>query len=286
MVAGRVGGDSSGRPGRSQVNGQGGPVDLRLALATARYATQAGGALIRSAGVGFHQTKSKGRGDYVTEVDPRSEAVVVRILPAAFPQLPVLAEEGGGEESSIGWVVDALDGTTNFSRGFPLVGLSVALLVDGRPAVGTVHAPFLGWTYSARLGEGAFDERGRRLRMGDPEPSRAVVSTGFPIKTPERLPRQIGTLARVLDIVEDGRGTGAASLDLAFTAAGVFDGYFELGLKVWDIAAGVLLVTEAGGLVSDWEGGQTQLKTGDIVAGAPRVHRAILEATRSGSGAD
>ncbi|EQD79307.1 Inositol monophosphatase, partial [mine drainage metagenome] len=85
---------------------------------------------------------------------------------------------------------------------------------------------------------------------------------------------------------EDGRRPGAASLDLAFTAAGVFDGFFELGLKVWDIAAGVLLVTEAGGLVSDWEGGQRQLETGDIVAGAPRVHRALLEATRSDSGAD
>ncbi len=261
-------------------------VDLRLALATARYASQAGGALIRAAGVGFHDTESKGPGDYVTEVDRQSEAVVVRILRSAFPELPVLAEEGGGEDFSTGWVVDPLDGTTNFSRGLPLVGVSVALLVDGLPAVGSIHAPFLGWTYSARVGEGAFDEHGRRLRMGDPEPGRAVVSTGFPFKTPERIPRLIGTLGRVLKSVEDGRRTGAASLDLAFTAAGVFDGFFELGLKVWDIAAGVLLVTEAGGLVSDWEGGQSQLATGDIVAGSPRVHRALLEATGGGSGSN
>ena len=268
------------------MNGDSGAVDLQLALATARYATQAGGALIRAAGVGFHPAESKGPGDYVTEVDRQSEAVVVRILRAAFPHLPILAEEGGGGQFSTGWVVDPLDGTTNFSRGFPMVGVSVALLVDGRPVVGSVHAPFLGWTYSARVGEGAFDEHGRRLRMGDPEPRHAVVSTGFPFKTPERIPRLVATLERVLHRVEDGRRPGAASLDLAFTAAGVFDGYFELGLKVWDIAAGVLLVTEAGGLVSDWEGGQRQLETGDIVAGAPRVHRALLEATRSGSGAD
>lgn len=261
-------------------------LDLRLALATARYASQAGGALIRAAGVGFHDTESKGPGDYVTEVDRQSEAVVVRILRAAFPALPVLAEEGGGGDFQTGWVVDPLDGTTNFSRGLPLVGVSVALLVDGRPAVGSVHAPFLGWTYSARVGEGAFDEGGRRLRMDDPEPARAVVSTGFPFKTPEQIHRLIVTLERVLEKVEDGRRTGAASLDLAFTAAGVFDGYFELGLKVWDIAAGALLVTEAGGVVSDWEGAQGQLASGNIVAGSPRVHGALLEAIGSWSGAD
>jgi myo-inositol-1(or 4)-monophosphatase len=261
-------------------------IDLQLALATARYATQAGGSLIRSAGVGFHETESKGPGDYVTEVDRQSEKVIMRILQAAFPTLPVLAEESGGARFSTGWVVDPLDGTTNFSRGFPMVGVSVALLVDGRPAVGSVHAPFLGWTYSARAGEGAFDQDGRRLQLGDTEPARAVVSTGFPFKQPERIPRLVRTLEKVLGVVEDCRRPGAASLDLALTAGGVFDGFFEMGLKVWDIAAGALLVTEAGGLVSDWEGGQRQFTTGDIVAGPARVHQALLAATRSGVDAD
>jgi myo-inositol-1(or 4)-monophosphatase len=261
-------------------------IDLQLALATARYATQAGGSLIRSAGVGFHETETKGPGDYVTEVDRQSEKVVLRILRSTFPSLPVLAEESGGGRFSTGWVVDPLDGTTNFSRGFPMVGVSVALLVDGRPAVGSVHAPFLGWTYSARAGEGAFDQDGRRLQLGDPEPAHAVVSTGFPFKEPKRIPRLVRTLEKVLGAVEDCRRPGAASLDLALTAAGVFDGFFEMGLKVWDIAAGALLVTEAGGVVSDWEGGQRQFTTGDIVAAPVRVHRTLLAATRSAADPD
>jgi myo-inositol-1(or 4)-monophosphatase len=261
-------------------------INLGLASATARYAAQAGGAVIRSAGIGFQHGESKGGGDYVTAIDRQSEAVVLRILRAAFPGLPILAEESGGEDISTGWVVDPLDGTTNFIRGLPLVGVSVALLVDGLPAVGSVHAPFLGWTYSAQVGKGAYEVGGRRLQVRESEPGQALVSTGFPFKSPDRMARQIVALGRVLNTVEDGRGTGAASLDLALTAAGVFDGYFELGLKVWDIAAGALLVTEAGGLVSDWEGGQRHLETGDIVAGAFRVHEALVAATRVRSAAE
>ena len=261
-------------------------VDLDLALATARYAAQAGGGVVRAAGLGRHEAESKGPGDYVTAVDRQSEEVIVRVVRAAFPDLPILAEEGGGERRPTGWVIDPVDGTTNFSRGFHMVGISVALLVDGYPAVGCVHAPFLNWTYSARAGQGAYDERGNRLRLSDPEPASAVVTTGFPFKAPERIPRLIGTLEMVLRKFEDVRRPGAASLDLAYTAAGVFSGYFEMGLKVWDIAAGALLVTEAGGIVTDWEGNQGHLVSGDIVAGPPRVHAALLSAVRSWSGAD
>lgn len=258
-------------------------IDLELALNTARYATQAGGEPIRSAGIHRQLTESKGRGDYVTSTDRESEEIVLRILDAAFPDLPVLAEESGGDGFRTGWVVDPLDGTTNFSRGFPLVGVSVALLVEGRPEVGAVHAPFLGWTYSARRGFGAYDQAGRRLQLEDPDPRVAVVSTGFPFKAPERIPRLLSALGRVLEGFEDARRPGAASLDLAFTAAGVFDGYFELDLKVWDIAAGALLVTEAGGLVTDWDGGQGHLVSGDIVAAPPRVHAALLRAASGGA---
>jgi myo-inositol-1(or 4)-monophosphatase len=261
-------------------------VDLDLALATARYSSQAGGAVIRAAGVGPHRAEAKAPGDYVTEVDRASEEVVVRILRASFPDLPVLSEEAGGRSAPTGWVVDPLDGTTNFSRGFPMVGVSVALLVEGIPAVGAVHAPFLGWTYAARRGRGAFDERGRRLGVVDSDPAQAVVSTGFPFKEQRRLPRLLRTLQRVLESCEDARRPGAASLDLALVASGVFSGFFELGLKVWDIAAGTLLVTEAGGIVSDWEGGESHLRTGDIVAAGPRVHAALLAACAVDSGSD
>ncbi len=242
--------------------------------------------MIKAAGVGFHATETKGPGDYVTAVDRESEEVVVRILSSVFPGLPILAEERGGGIPENGWVVDPLDGTTNFSRGFQMVGVSVALLEGGEPVVGAVHAPFLGFTFTAAAGEGAHDQAGRRLKLRDPDPRQAVVSTGFPFKTPEQIPRLVGTLERVLKRVEDLRRPGAASLDLAFTAAGVFDGFFELGLKVWDIAAGALLVTEAGGVVSDWEGAAGLPRSGNIVAGSPRVHAALLEATRARSGAD
>jgi myo-inositol-1(or 4)-monophosphatase len=231
--------------------------------------------------VGFHATESKGPGDYVTAVDRQSEEVVVRILASVFPELPILAEETGGGVPENGWVVDPLDGTTNFSRGFPMVAVSVALLENGQPTVGAVHAPFLGFTFTAAAGEGAHDQDGRRLRLEDTDPRRAVVSTGFPFKSPEQIPRLVGTLERVLGLVEDIRRPGAASLDLAFTASGVFDGYFELGLKIWDIAAGALLVTEAGGVVSDWEGAPGLPYSGNIVAGSARVHRALLSATKS-----
>lgn len=251
-------------------------------MATARYAVQAGGAVIKAAGVGFHATETKGPGDYVTAVDRESENVIVRILASVFPDMPILAEEKGGGVPERGWVVDPLDGTTNFSRAFPLVGVSVALLEEGQPVVGAVHAPFLGFTFTAAAGEGAHDQAGRRLQLADPDPSRAVVSTGFPFKTREQVPRLVQTLERVLAQVEDIRRPGAASLDLALTAAGVFDGFFELSLKVWDIAAGALLVTEAGGLVSDWEGIAGLPITGNIVAGSPRVHAALVAATRSG----
>lgn len=250
-------------------------------MATARYAVQAGGAVIKAAGVGFHTTESKGPGDYVTAVDRESEEVVVRILSSVFPELPILAEEKGGGVPERGWVVDPLDGTTNFSRGFPMVGVSVALLEAGEPMVGAVHAPFLGFTYTACAGQGAHDQTGRRLHLGDPDPKQAVVSTGFPFKTPEQISRLMTTLERVLRRVEDVRRPGAASLDLAFAAAGIFDGFFELGLKIWDIAAGALLVTEAGGVVSDWEGVGGLPRSGNIVAGSPRVHAALLEATRT-----
>lgn len=229
----------------------------------------------------MHATESKGPGDYVTSVDRESESVVVRILSSVFPDLPILAEETGGDVPERGWVVDPLDGTTNFSRGFPLVGVSVALLEEGEPVVGAVHAPFLGFTYTATSGKGAFDQTGHRLRLDDPDPRKAVVSTGFPFKAPDQIPRLIATLEQVLKRVEDVRRPGAASLDLALAAAGVFDGFFELGLKIWDIAAGALLVTEAGGVVSDWEGTSGLPRSGNIVAGSPRVHAALVEATRS-----
>lgn len=258
------------------------PEDLsRLAEVAVAAAGEAAG-LILEAGRGV-RAELKGAGDYVTEVDRAAEEAIRRTLEAGAPGIPVLGEEGGGPSGvPEAWVVDPLDGTTNFVHGFPVVGVSVALVRDGRPVVGVVGAPFLGETYVATRGGGATvtDREGRRpLRVSDRPIGRGIVTTGLPFRLRQNLPRYLETLARVFGAIEDLRRPGAAALDLAWVAAGVFDGYFELGLAPWDVAAGGLLVEEAGGTITDWEGGPDYL-SGDIVAGPPQVHGPLLGLTR------
>lgn len=219
----------------------------------------------------------KSHGDYVTEVDRAAERAAIRLLNEGAPDIPVLAEESGGVVSERMWVVDPIDGTTNFVRGFPVVGVSVALIEGGRPVVGAVNAPLLGAWWSAAEGHGARDHTGRPLVVST-HPGAGVVATGFPFRRKERLPRYFDVFERALTRFEDLRRAGAASLDLAYVGAGAFDGFFELGLGIWDIAAGALLVREAGGVVTDWKGDPDAVFiTGDILAGTPAWHQAMLE---------
>lgn len=251
----------------------------------AMAAAQAAGDVIRAArrDAAPLQTRSKGVGDYVTAVDHAAEAAAVALLREAEPSIDVLAEERGGEPSARMWVIDPLDGTTNFLRGFPEVGVSVALVEEGVPRAGVVTAPLTGGTWSAVAGEGAFDASGRRLDIrggtGD-----GVVATGFPFRRPEIRERYLGAMITAFDHFEDLRRAGAASLDLAYSASGVWDGFFELNLALWDIAAGSLLVREAGGVVSDWDGDEVAVfHSGDILAGGPAWHERMLSITRSGA---
>ncbi|HXF73912.1 MAG TPA: inositol monophosphatase family protein [Actinomycetota bacterium] len=258
------------------------PQDLDELAELAERAAHLGGRVVRSRRAG--RPERKGAGDYVTEVDRASEAAIARALSRATPGIPVRGEEGGGAGGERYWLVDPLDGTTNFLHGFPAVGVSVALVEDGRPLVGVVHAPFLGETYVGVRGRGAaLRRRGqppRPLRVSDRAPREAVVGTGFPFRRKAILPRYLRMFAAALERFEDLRRPGAASLDLAWVAAGVFDGFFELALSPWDVAAGGLLVEEAGGLVTDWAGGPGYL-SGDILAGPPAVHRTLLELARA-----
>jgi myo-inositol-1(or 4)-monophosphatase len=219
----------------------------------------------------------KSEGDYVTASDRRSESAILEVLAREAPGIAVLAEEGGGIRADTMWAVDPLDGTTNFMRGFPTVGISVGLLEGGRPALGVVVAPFLNVEFRAARGEGAFmnDERLPTLRAV--EPAKAVVATGFPFRDKRLLARYLPVMEAALLRFEDLRRAGAAALDLAWTAAGTFDGFFELGLHTWDIAAGAALVLEVGGRVTDWSGGETWLETGNIMAASPAVHAALSE---------
>jgi myo-inositol-1(or 4)-monophosphatase len=230
-----------------------------------------GGRVILGARGRTGEVEAKAAGDYVTEVDRAAEEAIGRVLREGAPGVPVVGEELGGRESGRFWLVDPLDGTTNFVHGFPAVGVSVALIEDGRPAAGAVHAPFLGETWCAARGLGAVAGEGRALRVSDRPPERAVVGTGFPFRSKHRLDEYLAVFVPALRRFEDIRRPGAVCLDLAWVASGVFDGFFELGLGNYDVAAGALLVEEAGGVVTDWSGGPGYL-SGDILAGPPQVH--------------
>jgi myo-inositol-1(or 4)-monophosphatase len=251
--------------------------DLERLRDVAEVAVRRGGTVISARfGRPLDSLECKGPGDYVTAVDCASEEVICETLGKATPGIRVMAEEGGGEREAVYWCVDPLDGTRNFSLGMPVVAVSVALVVERRPVVGVVGAPLLGLCFSAVRGFGAWSGR-ERLSVSARPPAQAVVATGFPLRDRRLLPGYLPTLEAVLWWAEDVRRAGAAALDLAWVAAGVFDGYFELNLSEWDVAAGGLLVEEAGGTVSDWAGGPDYL-SGDIVAGSSSAHPMLLDA--------
>ena len=213
----------------------------------------------------------------MTATDIASEAAIVSVLRHLTPDIPVLAEEGGGERAERMWAVDPLDGTTNFTRGLPVVGVSVGLMEGATPSVGVVIAPFLGLEFACARGRGATLNGQSLPRMRRMAPANAVVATGFPFRNKQRLSRYRTVLLGALQTLEDLRRPGAASLDLAWTAAGTFDGFFDLNLGMWDVAAGACLVLEVGGRVTDWEGGDRWSRSGDIIAGGPEVHALLLE---------
>ena len=253
-------------------------LDLPSLLRTAEHAAFAGGTIVAEHFGATGNAREKAPGDWVTDVDTSSEEAVRESLERDWPSLPVFGEEGGGERGDVGWFVDPLDGTANFLHGFPAVGVSVALVQLGVPVVGVVHAPLLGITYSASRGSGAFAD-GERMTVSERDAERAICATGFPFRAKaDRLDEYLPVFEAALRRFEDLRRAGSASLDLAWTAAGVFDGYFEQALGPWDVAAGALLLREAGGVVTDWSGDETEwLTSGDIVAGPPAVHAVLLD---------
>jgi myo-inositol-1(or 4)-monophosphatase len=213
----------------------------------------------------------------VTASDRRSEVAILEVLARESAGVAVLAEERGGTRAGTMWAVDPLDGTTNFTRGFPVVAVSVGLVQDGVPIAGVVIAPFLELEFAVSKGKGA-TLNGERLPDLRPfDPSKAVVATGYPFRNKARMPRYRPVVEGALVHFEDLRRAGAAALDLAWTAAGTFDGYFELNLNTWDLAAGAALVLEVGGRVSDWSGGDGWIESGDVLAAAPAVHEVLLK---------
>jgi myo-inositol-1(or 4)-monophosphatase len=256
-------------------------LDLPHLLEVAEGAARVGGQIVLDGfGAAASNVRAKAPGDWVSDVDTASENAVRESLAAAAPDIAFFGEESGGERAPLRWLVDPLDGTANFLHGLPAVGVSVGLVHEHRPLVGVVHAPMLGDTYCASAGGGA-TRNGVPLQVSSRAPAEAIPATGFPFRHKEWIDGYLAVYRETYSVVEDLRRVGAASLDLAWSAAGVFDGFFELGLGPWDVAAGALLVREAGGVVTDWVGDpDAWLDSGNILAGPPAVHARLLEITR------
>ena len=227
------------------------------------------------------EVERKGDNDFVTEVDRMAEQEVIQTLKRAYPSHAVIGEESGGDaDRDYVWVVDPLDGTTNFVHGFPHFAVSIALLYRGTVDVGVVYDPMRDELFTAKRGGGATLD-GRRLRMTQRRGlEEAIIGTGFPFKYPEHLTPYMGMFEDVLRRAGDIRRTGSAALDLAWVASNRMDGFWEIGLNPWDIAAGTLFIREAGGIVSDLEGGERHLERGDVAAGSPKLIKELLRTIR------
>jgi len=222
--------------------------------------------------------KEKSRNDLVSEADQASEAAIKAELERRFPNYSYLGEElGSFGENSRCWIVDPLDGTLNFVRGFPHWCVSVALWDAEGPVVGCIYDPLREDLFSAVRGEGA-KWNGQPMSISAQEGlDSAFLATGFAFQLGDRFHEYNRALSHVFFRALGLRRPGSAALDLAHVACGIFDGYFELGLKKWDMAAGVLLVREAGGMISDWKGGDKWWESGDVAAGNLWVHQDLVD---------
>lgn len=220
---------------------------------------------------------AKSHNDYVTEVDRMAEAAIIDCLSKAYPHHGILAEESGLHgQGEYRWVIDPLDGTTNYLHGFPQFAVSIALQHRGRLDQGVVYDPLRQELFTASRGQGAFlDDRRIRVSRRD-DLKGALLGTGFPFRGPEHLDLYLATFKAFIELTSGIRRAGAAALDLAYVAAGRLDGFWEYGLKEWDIAAGALLILEAGGMISDPLGNDGYLHSGQVVAGNPKIHKMML----------
>lgn len=276
--------DSSAEPPRA------GRRDAASLLSPALAAARAAARVIRerAGNAASLEWREKHPADFVSDVDLAAEAAARAVLERDLPGIAIVAEESSPETSLGGpltAVVDPLDGTTNFLHGYPAYAVSIAILVGGTPAAGVVLDAATGEEYTAAHGGGAW-QGAERLRVSTvARPERALIGTGFPFKHLHLLPAYQRQFAAVLSATAGVRRAGAAALDLAAVARGRFEGFWELVLAPWDFAAGMLLVREAGGMVSDIAGGTPAWKTGAIVAGNPVLHAWLLR-TLAAAGED
>ena len=248
---------------------------LNIAVKAARRA----GSIINRAtrNLDIVAVKEKAANDYVSDVDREAEHAIIRTLLEAYPDHSILAEESGAAgKSEYQWIVDPLDGTTNFLHGFPQYAVSIALSHRGIVTQAVIYDPARNDLFTATRGRGAYlnDQRirvSKRIQLKS-----SLIGTGFPFRQFEHIDAYFAMLRDMMKSTAGVRRAGAAALDLAYVAAGRLDGFWELGLSSWDMAAGALLITEAGGLVGDLEGNDEYMTSGNIVAGTPKVFVELL----------
>jgi myo-inositol-1(or 4)-monophosphatase len=252
---------------------------LNIAIKAARAA----GAIINRASLDLDRltVTSKGPNDFVTEVDQAAEQAIIDTIRQAYPGHAILAEESGREQgakhSDYTWIIDPLDGTTNFIHGFPQYAVSIALAFKGKVEQAVVYDPSRNDLFYATKGRGAFlnDRRirvSKRLRLAD-----ALIGTGFPFRKGDNFKRYLKIIEELMPACAGLRRPGAAALDLCYVAAGWYDGFFETGLSPWDVAAGSLIITEAGGLVGNFTGEADYLYQREVVAGSPKVFGQLVQ---------
>ena len=261
---------------------------LRIAVNAARAA----GDIISRAysDVDLLKIENKSSNDFVTEVDRAAEKAVISTVRTSYPEHRFIGEEygvQGSKDSDVEWIIDPLDGTTNFTRGIPHFAVSVAVRVKGKLEHAVIYDPIKQDEFTASRGRGA-QLNGRKIRVSNRKSlTGSLLTTGVPFtaQTLQHLDAYHACSKALLERDSAGiRRPGAASLDLAYLAAGKYDGFWEMNLKIWDIAAGVLLIREAGGLITDLSGGESYLKTGNLVCGAPKVFREMLPIVKENMG--
>ncbi len=256
--------------------------NLHPMLNVAVKAARAAGAIINRAALDVESVRisQKQVNDFVTEVDHASEAIIIETLLTAYPQHAIWAEESGKTHGTQGsefvWIIDPLDGTTNFIHGFPIYCVSIALAVKGKVEQAVIYDPSRNDLFTATKGRGAY-MNDRRLRVSKRIDLRqCLISTGFPFRPGDNFNSYLKMMADVMQRTAGLRRPGAAALDLAYVAAGFTDGFFETGLSPWDVAAGSLLVQEAGGLIGNFSGDSDFLEQKECVAGNPKIYSQLV----------
>lgn len=252
-------------------------------LNTAIKAARRGAAIINRASFDIDRVKvtEKGHNDFVTEIDQAAEQAIIEILLSAYPDHAILAEESGAsanlhDDAENVWIIDPLDGTTNFIHGFPQYCVSIALQQRGQITQAVVYDPTRNDLFTATKGAGAYLNE-KRIRVGKRDRvTEALIGTGFPFRDMKTLDEYVEMFKIMVKNSAGLRRPGSAALDLAYVAAGRLDGFFEKGLKPWDMAAGSLLITESGGIMGTFAGDSDYLYKGDVIAGSPKVFAQMI----------